>query len=158
MRFHSDRLPLRCLLIVSGQNHRERPSFVSPMLLNKSVRGIYLQCEDMYTVSTTGLSHPSFWHLQVCLSQKLKKKGGRRWPTSRCMVRISSTCWEGSLTNLSFKRLKGYFEPGGNNGGGVSEPGVADDGLGTIPLDLEEFPAFPDLTIPFFVGIPWQGR
>jgi hypothetical protein len=55
-------------------------------------------------------------------------------------------------THLSFKRLKGYFEPGGNNGGGVSKLGAADDGMG--PFDLEEFPAFPDFTIPFFGGIP----
>ena len=74
------------------------------------------------------------------------------------MVRILSTWWE-DLTNLSFKRLKGYFEPGGNNGGGVSKPGAADDGVdddGTAPFDLEEFPAFPDFTIPFLGGIPWQ--
>ena len=36
----------------------------------------------------------------------------------------------------------------------MSKPGVVDDGVddeGTV--DLEEFPAFPDFTIPFLGGI-----
>jgi hypothetical protein len=33
----------------------------------------------------------------------------------------------------------------------VSKPGAADDGID--PFDLEEFPAFPDLTIPLLGGI-----
>jgi hypothetical protein len=42
----------------------------------------------------------------------------------------------------------------------VSRPGAADDGVnedGTNPFDLEEFPAFPDLTIPFLGGITKAG-
>ena len=59
------------------------------------------------------------------------------------------------LTHLSPKRLKGYFEPGGNNGAGVSKHKAVDIGVddnGTA-FDLEEFPAFPDFTIPFLGGI-----
>lgn len=66
--------------------------------------------------------------------------------------------FRGNLTHLSLKRLRGYFEPGGNNGGGVSKLGVVDDGVdddGTGPFDLEEFPAFPDFTIPFFGGMSY---
>ena len=44
------------------------------MLLGKSIREIYLQCKEMYTVSTTGLSHPSFWHLQMCYGQNILEK------------------------------------------------------------------------------------
>ena len=43
----------------------------------------------------------------------------------------------------------------------MSKPGAADDGVnddGMSPFDLEEFPAFPDLTIPFLGGIQLQGR
>ena len=43
----------------------------------------------------------------------------------------------------------------------MSKPGAAVDGAdddGTIPFDLEEFPAFPDLTIPFLGGILRQGN
>ena len=55
--------------------------------------------------------------------------------------------------HLSFKRLKGYFDPEGNNGAGSA----------TVPLEVpdcngclsgfEEFPALPDLTMPFLEGI-----
>jgi hypothetical protein len=38
----------------------------------------------------------------------------------------------------------------------AADDGAADDGVnedGTNPFDFEEFPAFPDLTIPFLGGI-----
>jgi len=50
---------------------------------------------------------------------------------------------------LSLSKLKGYLKPGGNKGGGS----VLVDGAGEILSDFVEFPAFPDLTMPFLGGI-----
>jgi hypothetical protein len=55
--------------------------------------------------------------------------------------------------HLSFKRLKGYFDPGGNNGGGSAAVTLELPGCNGCLSDLEEFPAFPDLTMPFLGGI-----
>ena len=52
-------------------------------------------------------------------------------------------------TYLSCNKLNGYFEPGGNNGGGASLSGVST----LVGADLEELPAFPDFTIGGFLGI-----
>jgi len=57
------------------------------------------------------------------------------------------------MDHLSFKRDKGYFDPGGNNGGGSA--GVALEvpvGCGGLS-DFNEFPALPDFTMPFLGGI-----
>jgi len=54
---------------------------------------------------------------------------------------------------LSFKRLKGYFDPGGNNGGGSADTALEVPGCNGCLSDLEEFPALPDLTMPFLGGI-----
>lgn len=54
-------------------------------------------------------------------------------------------------TYLSTNRLAGVFEPTGNRGFSPDDsPRVA---RSSFPLDLEEFPAFPDLTIPLRGGI-----
>lgn len=55
---------------------------------------------------------------------------------------------------LSFKRLKGYFDPGGNNGGGSVAVALEVPDCNGCLSDLEEFPALPDLTMPFLGGIP----
>ena len=50
--------------------------------------------------------------------------------------------------HLSCNKLKGYLKPGGNSG--FSSSGMeGTDGL----VGFEEFPAFPDLTMPFLGGI-----
>lgn len=53
---------------------------------------------------------------------------------------------------LSLSKLSGYFEPGGKSG-------FSSDLLGSrggLELDaFEEFPAFPDLTMPRFGGISY---
>jgi ATP-dependent RNA helicase DHX8/PRP22 len=49
--------------------------------------------------------------------------------------------------HLSWSKLKGYLKPGGNKD-------FSPSGAGELRLfGLEEFPAFPDLTIPFLGGI-----
>lgn len=53
-------------------------------------------------------------------------------------------------TNLSCNRPSGYFDPGGNKGGGL--PSTFEESTVSFE-DLEEFPALPDLTIPFLGGI-----
>lgn len=52
------------------------------------------------------------------------------------------------MYHLSCSKLKGYLEPGGNNDFSPSGMEVTNE-----LVDLEEFPAFPDLTIPFLGGI-----
>ena len=51
--------------------------------------------------------------------------------------------WE-DQTHLSCSRLRGYLDPGGNKGFSSAACGV---GVGALE-GLEEFPAFPDLTMP----------
>lgn len=51
---------------------------------------------------------------------------------------------------LSFKRLRGYFEPGGKRD--FCSFGLGSGGVFELE-GLDEFPAFPDLTIPRFGGI-----
>lgn len=54
-------------------------------------------------------------------------------------------------TNLSFNKLKGYFDPGGKSG---LSSGFCDGPVSEVCLDdFEEFPAFPDLTIPLRGGM-----
>ena len=54
-------------------------------------------------------------------------------------------------SDLSCSKLSGYFEPGGNKGGGFPSSSF---GASVASFEgLEEFPAFPDLTIPFLGGI-----
>jgi hypothetical protein len=55
--------------------------------------------------------------------------------------------------HLSFKRLKGYFDPGGNSGGGSAVVTLEIPGCNGDLSDLEEFPALPDLIMPFLGGI-----
>lgn len=55
-----------------------------------------------------------------------------------------------SLQYLSFNKLNGYLDPGGNSGFSSGVEGSA-GGFGEDALD--EFPALPDLTMPFFGGI-----
>ena len=50
---------------------------------------------------------------------------------------------------LSWRRLSGYFDPGGNRG--FSSGAVALVGGGFVLF--EELPAFPDLTMPLLGGI-----
>lgn len=52
--------------------------------------------------------------------------------------------------DLSDNRLAGNFEPGGKSGGGLLGSAT---GSGAFSLPLEEFPAFPDLTICFLGGM-----
>jgi hypothetical protein len=57
-------------------------------------------------------------------------------------------------SNLSLSKLKGYLKPGGNRGwpstcGTLESAAAGCFGGGAF----EEFPAFPDLTIPFRGGI-----
>ena len=55
-------------------------------------------------------------------------------------------------SDLSFNKLSGYFEPGGNKleGGGFA----SSFGASVVSFEgLEDFPALPDLTIPFLGGI-----
>ena len=40
----------------------------------------------------------------------------------------------------------------------MSKPGAADEGVNDDGIDLEEFPAFPDLTMPFLGGINVTGN
>jgi hypothetical protein len=54
---------------------------------------------------------------------------------------------------LSFKRLKGYFDPGGNNGGGSAGVALEVPGCCGGLSGFEEFPALPDFTMPFLGGI-----
>lgn len=58
---------------------------------------------------------------------------------------VESYCVE---TNLSCNKLSGYFEPGGNKGGGFPSVSTA-----VSFEDLDEFPALPDFTMPFLGGI-----
>lgn len=56
---------------------------------------------------------------------------------------------------LSCSKLRGYFDPGGNKGFSLSvlDP---DESVGFWAFD--EFPAFPDLTMPRLGGISAQGE
>ena len=54
-----------------------------------------------------------------------------------------------SGTYLSWSKLKGYLEPGGNKG---FSSGALAKFAGGLDV-LEEFPAFPDLTMPLLGGI-----
>lgn len=49
------------------------------------------------------------------------------------------------------RRLKGYFEPGGNRGGGGGGPALA-EGDGSLDFFSLEEGALPDLTILVFFG------
>lgn len=57
-------------------------------------------------------------------------------------------------TNLSCNKFSGYFEPGGNKGGGLASA-FEESTVSFNFEDLDEFPALPDLTIPFLGGIQW---
>lgn len=63
-------------------------------------------------------------------------------------------CTKPLKADLSWSMLKGYFEPGGNSGGGPE--GSASVESDFFLSDLEEFPAFPDLTIPLLGGMGLQ--
>jgi hypothetical protein len=58
---------------------------------------------------------------------------------------VESHCVE---TNLSCNKLSGYFEPGGNKGGGGPSVSTA-----VSFENFDELPALPDLTMPFLGGI-----
>jgi hypothetical protein len=49
-------------------------------------------------------------------------------------------------TNLSLSRLSGYFDPGGKSG--LSSDDVTSGTVGLAEI-FDEFPAFPDFTMPF---------
>lgn len=54
------------------------------------------------------------------------------------------------ITRRSCSKLRGYLDPGGNKGFSPSTLGPFD----SVDLaDFDEFPAFPDLTMPFLGGI-----
>ena len=56
---------------------------------------------------------------------------------------------------LSLSKLSGYFEPGGKSGFSSGLLGFG----GGLELDaFEEFPAFPDLTMPRFGGISYPSK
>ena len=54
-------------------------------------------------------------------------------------------------TYLSWSRLSGYLDPGGNNG--FSSVVLVLAAIGSDLEGLDEFPALPDLTIPRLGGI-----
>ncbi len=106
--------------------------------------------ETATTVSTMGFSHPFFWHLHTNRQLILEKSS--TVCDEQPMLRRGGGATEGK-THLSWSRLRGYFDPGGNNG---LSSGVFVAGGGSWE-DLEEFPAFPDLTMPLFGGITVRG-
>ena len=57
----------------------------------------------------------------------------------------------GESAHLSCSKLNGHFDPGGNK----DFSGAASTGRGALFFD--EFPAFPDFTIPFRGGIKESG-
>lgn len=56
-------------------------------------------------------------------------------------------------SNLSCRRLSGVFEPGGKSGGGSTLAGMLAELDSEGFEDFDEFPAFPDLTMPLRGGI-----
>ena len=54
-------------------------------------------------------------------------------------------------TYLSWSRLSGYLDPGGNNG--FSSVVLVLAAIGSDLEGLDEFPALPDFTMPLFGGI-----
>jgi hypothetical protein len=114
-------------------------------------------------VSTVGFSQPDFWHLGTDKSALATIRHATELcagPTSRRWTwwlqfsyRHNRSCREQHVYHLSCSKLKGYLKPGGNNGFSPSGIG-ATEGL----VDFEEFPAFPDLRIPFLGGIRFNFR
>jgi hypothetical protein len=74
----------------------------------------------------------------------------RRWPrtTIEKRPRLGRSAGSKSTTHLSFNKLSGHFDPGGNK----NFSGEAFS-VGCACLFFDEFPAFPDFTIPFRGGI-----
>ena len=69
--------------------------------------------------------------------------GPGRWPKLGKSIELTD-----KSTHLSCNKLNGHFDPGGNSGFSGVVPSAGGGGL-----SFDEFPAFPDFTIPFRGGI-----
>lgn len=120
--------------------------------------------QDRRTGSTLGLFHPSCWHLPNTVGVRLFDQVGSKSPgelsgevqseLEHCApskmvasTQTGRTLRENYSTNkhLSCSNPSGVLNPGGNRGFSLT---VSAGGSAGLDDAFEEFPAFPDLTIP----------